>query len=377
LIVPSKPMVDFRIPSPKNFQILQVAVNLYFYPRGRDALVAAMQALGIVPGNVVVVPAYICQSAVEPLKLAGYRLVFVDIKLDFQLDPDEVLRASKIHDAKAVLVVHYFGLPVDVGRLVDMLSPHGIRIVEDCCHSFLTRSGGRQVGFVGDAAVFSMRKTLPIPDGGALRLNIRDLDKAIFRFRTDEAPLVWPYLAGRLVEAVVSAVGWPNIYSSAAEQLKKLVRKRSQANNKGRSACFLPVQQTPSALLRSYLSDENYLRRVCSRTAENYYKLVKGALALGLKPYVPELPIGCVPQWMPLYDESGQIVKWLRGHGVGACHWPWHELPDEVASAASVYPKSNELNVRLALMPVHQSIRPDQIDYMLSMLGKFANLHAS
>jgi hypothetical protein len=370
-------MVDFRRPSSKYFQILQEADDLYFYPRGRDALVVAMQALGVLHDEVVVVPAYICKSAVEPLKVAGYRLVFIDIKLDFGLDPDEVLRIAKDYDAKAVLVVHYFGIPVDVGKLVDTLSPHGIRIVEDCCHSFLTQSGTRRVGFVGDAAVFSMRKTLPIPDGGALRLNRRDLDEASFCSPTDEAPLVWPYIAGRLVEAVILAVGWPNLYSSSAERIKDLVRKGSQINKKSGSVYSLPAQRKPSELLQTYLSDEEYIRGVSSSTAENYSKLVSGSLALGLEPYVPQIPIGCVPQWMPLYDESGQIVKWLREHGVGACHWPWHELPEEVASAASGYPNSNELNLKLALLPVHQSIRADQIDYMLRILGRLVNLAAS
>lgn len=369
MIVLSRPAIDYRLAFARSVQLPPEAKTLHFYPRGRDALLVALRALRVMPGDAVVIPAYICDSTIEPLRQAGYRIVFIDIERDFQLDPAKVLETAEICAAKAVLAVHFFGLACDVGRLVTQLRPRGVRIIEDCCHSFLTQSGDGRIGSHGDAAIFSMRKTLPIPDGGSLRLNVQDFDRAAITARSEAAPAVGRYLGSRVAEAMAVAVGWPNIYSQTVDELKKRMRGGRRAHCGTPSADLVLRQQAPSKLLASYLSNEDYLQRVSSRTAANYAELVKGALALGLQPYFPELPSGCVPQWVPLDDPSGQIVPWLREHGVGACRWPWHELPTEVASWPSSYPITNELNFRLAMLPVHQSIGTRQMLRMLQLLG--------
>jgi len=377
LIVPSRAMTDFRTALATSSQILPDAKNLYFYPRGRDALLVALRAFKIVPGDAIVIPAYICESTVEPLRRAGYRVVFVDIESDFQLDPYKVLETAEIYDAKAVLAVHYFGFPLDFGRLVALLHSSGVRVIEDCCHSFLTHYGGRRIGSYGDAVIFSMRKTLPIPDGGAIHINAQDFDRTVFSCVSNTSPFVGLYLASRAVEAFINSVGWPNIYSPASDVLKKQLRGRMRTHELKLGLDFLPRRQLPSKLLEKYLSNENYLRRVRDRTAENYVLLVKGTLALGLQPFIQQLPFGCVPQWMPLLDLSGQIVPWLRKHGVGACRWPWHELPADVISFQARYPISNDLNSRLALIPVHQTIGLREVSQMLYLLEKLMDQTAT
>ena len=373
LIVLAKPACDYKVAFRLDSKLPPEFDRLYFYSRGRDALLVALRAFGVISGDTVVIPAYICDSTIQPLRQAGYRIAFVDIKGDFQLDLDKVLEAVEIWDAKAVLAIHYFGFSFDIGRLVALLRPRGVRVIEDCCHSFLTNSDGRRIGSDGDAAIFSMRKTLPVPDGGSLRMNVQDFDRAALTARPKAAPAVGRYLVSRAVESMAVAVGWPNIYSLAIDKFRRRIRGGRGGHGDALHADLEPRQQGPSKLLASYLSNEDYLRRVSSRTAANYASLVEGALALGLQPYMPQLSSGCVPQWAPMDDPSGRIVPWLREHGVGACRWPWYELPTEVASVPSSYPISNELNFRLALMPVHQSIGPRQMARMLHLLGQFLN----
>lgn len=354
-------------------QLPPEAKSLYFYPRGRDALLVALRALRIIPGDTVVIPAYICDSTIEPLRQAGYRIVFIDIKRDFELDPAKVLDTAETCGAKAVLAVHYFGFPSDVSRLTALLRPRGVRVIEDCCHSFLTHSGGGRIGSHGDAAIFSIRKTLPIPDGGALRLNVHDFDGAALDMPSEAAPSIRRFLTIRAAEAMAATVGWPNIYSQTVDKIKHRMRGSSKTDRHASGAYQESRRQEPSWLLRSYLSNEDYLRQVHSRTVTNYARIIEGVLALGLQPYMSVLPAGCVPQWTPFYDLTGQIVPWLREHGVGASRWPWHELPVEVAALPLQYPVSNELNSNLALMPVHQSIGPGQIERMLRVLGQLVD----
>lgn len=369
MIILSRPAADFTAALTKQSVLPSDAQSLHFYPRGRDALLAGLRALGVMPGDAIIVPAYICDSTIAPLRQAGYKLAFVDIESDLRLDPPKVLEAAEASGAKAVLAVHYFGFPSNVEALVALLRPRGIRVIEDCCHSFLTHVDDVPVGLRGDAAIFSMRKTLPIPDGGALRLNVADFDGPALGPAAQAAPPVARYLATRAAEGLVALLGWPNIYSNAMDDLKARARG-TDANAHLPVMQEEPRRQRASRLLAHYLANEPYLRQVGSRVAENYTQLVEGASALGLRPHVAVLPKGCVPQWAAFDDPSGQVVSWMRDHGIGACRWPWNELPPEVAESPSAYPESNKLNQRLALLPVHQSVGRRQMSRMLRILGQ-------
>jgi dTDP-4-amino-4,6-dideoxygalactose transaminase len=371
LIILSRPATELSVALMNRAGLTPETDGLLFYPRGRDALLAGLRALGILPGSALVIPAYICFSTVAPLEQAGYRIVFVDIEPDLRLDPAKVLAAVEASDAKAVLAVHYFGFSAGIERLVNLLRPRGVRVIEDCCHSFLTHADGERAGFRGDAAIFSMRKTLPVPDGGALRINAGDFDRESLRASPAAPPAVGRYLLTRAVEAVVATIGWPNIYSSAIDDLKS--RARGEKNDDAPTdvaarAADEGQLQAPSALLRRYLASEHYLRAIIERTAANYARLVEAGSALGLHAYIAHLPSGCVPQWAPFADPSGRIVEALRERGVGACRWPWQELPAEVAAQPSLYPVSNDLNRRLVLLPVHQSIGDRGMRRMLHVL---------
>ena len=370
MIVLSRPTTNYKVAFGRSVRLSPEAKGLYFYPRGRDALLVALIALRIMPGNTLVVPAYICVSALDPLRQAGYQIVFIDIKRDFQLDPIKVLDVAEACGAKAVLAIHYFGFPSNVSRLTALLRPRGIRVIEDCCHSFLTHSSGKLIGSQGDAAIFSMRKTLPIPDGGALRLNVHDFDSESLNLPIVAAPNVMSFLAIRAVEEMVASVGWPFIYSQTVDKIKKRFQGVNKIDEQESVAHHVPRRHAPSSLLTSYLSNEDYLLQVRLSITTNYARIVEGLLGRGLQAYISDIPAGCVPQWVPLYDPSGLSLSWLREHGVGASRWPWHELPVEVAEFPLKYPVSNELNSNLVLIPVHHCIGPRQIKRMLDILAK-------
>ena len=88
---------------------------------------------------------------------------------------------------------------------------------------------------------------------------------------------------------------------------------------------------------------------------------------------MPLLSPGCVPQWIPCFDASGKSVDWLRSKGVGASRWPWHELPAEVKSAKEKYPVSCELDQKLALLPIHQSVQLADLRKISLLVNEFSN----
>ena len=178
MIVLSRPFLNLKMMFKKNINLPDSYSKLIFFKRGRDAFLYSIKLLQIPVSSVIIVPAFICKSTIEPIEKAGYKIVFVDIKKNFQFDIVKLVKTVQLYKAKAILNVHYFGLPSNINNLVEVLRPLGVFIIEDCCHNFLSSSS--QYGYLGDTAIYSMRKTLPISDGGALRINNIKLNKKFY-----------------------------------------------------------------------------------------------------------------------------------------------------------------------------------------------------
>ena len=371
MIVTSRASTDYAVMLKKHKKLPSGFYKLQYYQRGRDALIAALMLLKLTRGDTIAVPAYVCNSVVETLRQGGYNLVFIDVELDLTLDPAKVADLAERHGFKVLLVIHYFGLPVNIENIAKTLRRRDVLIIEDCCHSFLSHVCSEKINLIGDAAIFSIRKTLPVPDGGALYLKSKVYKNKILDQRLNLDPVVWPFLMRNILESAISFVGWPNIYSSSVSKLKKYMRKRSKTTGSAYKNNMIASPQKPSWLLEGYMSNNSYFQKLSKQTRKNYVNLGCGALSIGLRPYSTELPEVCVPQWMPVYDLSIEAVEWMRQHGVGVQLWPWEELPDEVAMGHRLYPVANYLNSTLALLPVHHEIGDIQIARVLHLLKLF------
>ncbi|HSH42375.1 MAG TPA: DegT/DnrJ/EryC1/StrS family aminotransferase [Arenicellales bacterium] len=142
---------------------------------GTDALILALKALEIGPGDEVITTPYSFFATAEVVSRVGARPVFVDIDpVTFNLDLDQV--ESRINArTRAVLPVHLFGCPVDMTRLTDLAEQRGIAVIEDCAQAFGATHDGRPVGGWGDFGCFSFYPTKVLGcygDGGII--TVRD-----------------------------------------------------------------------------------------------------------------------------------------------------------------------------------------------------------
>lgn len=138
-----------------------------FYYRGSYALWQGIKSLGLGPQEEVLVPAYHCGIEIEAIISAGPKHEFYAIKDDLTLDLDDIKR--KIGpNTKALFIIHYFGFPQPLKELREICLKHKLILIEDCAHAFLSRDHATPLGTTGDISIFSLRKSLPVPDGGAL-----------------------------------------------------------------------------------------------------------------------------------------------------------------------------------------------------------------
>lgn len=136
---------------------------------GRGALYAVTRALGLGPGDGVVVPAFTCQSVLNAFHHAGVQTQAADIETQtFGLDVDAT-RAAITPSTRALMVQHSFGLAGrDLEALLSLARERRLLVIEDCAHALGGRSAGRPLGSLGDAAIFSFErgKVLTTVHGG-------------------------------------------------------------------------------------------------------------------------------------------------------------------------------------------------------------------
>jgi hypothetical protein len=136
------------------------------------ALEVALQACGIGPGDEVIVPAMTFAASANVVMRVGARPVFVDVELDSRnLDLVQVEAAITPH-TRAIMPVHFAGLPVDMDRLYAIARRHRLRVIEDAAHAIGSAWRGRRIGSFGDMVSFSFHpnKNMTTIEGGALSL---------------------------------------------------------------------------------------------------------------------------------------------------------------------------------------------------------------
>ncbi|HCG99360.1 MAG TPA: transcriptional regulator [Actinobacteria bacterium] len=122
---------------------------------GTDALVLALDALGVGPGDEVITSPFTFYASAECISRLGATPVFVDIEADtYNLDAAQ-LEAKITPRTKAIIPVHIFGQPAKMDEINKVADAHGLKVIEDACQAIGAEYRGRKVGTLGDAACFS------------------------------------------------------------------------------------------------------------------------------------------------------------------------------------------------------------------------------
>ncbi len=153
---------------------------------GTDALHLALRGLGVGKDDEVITTPFTFFATVEAIIYCGARPVFVDIDpVTFNMNPD--LLAERITSrTKAILPVHLFGHPADMGRIVEIATAHDLAVVEDCAQAFGARIGEEKVGTFGSAGCYSFYPSKNLSgygDGGMVVTRSHRLNERIRRLR--------------------------------------------------------------------------------------------------------------------------------------------------------------------------------------------------
>jgi dTDP-4-amino-4,6-dideoxygalactose transaminase len=190
-----------------------------------SGLYTAIGALGIGPGDEVIVPPYTMSASASAILIYNAIPVFVDVDEDtFCINPLKIKQAITPR-TKAIMVVHLFGHPADMDEIIKVAREHNLTVIEDAAQSPGALYKGKYAGTIGDIGVFSLNchKTIQTGEGGVIVTNDSELARRLQLIRNHAEAVV----EGMGVTNLVNMIGWnyrmTEIESAiASEQLKKL-----------------------------------------------------------------------------------------------------------------------------------------------------------
>lgn len=331
--------------------------SCHAYGHGKPALEDGLHAVGAEPGANVLLPAYVPDGVVEPIRETGATPRFYPITDALEPQPGAV-EAAIDDDTVAVLAVNYFGFPQPWDGLADVAHAHDAVVVDDNAHAPLSRDGTTLLGTRGALGFTSFRKLFPVPNGAELFVN----DEAARREFSGA-------LAGRTDD--VTASDWRFLLGAARRYVRhRLPRARRVPGVAGRSddagddgpthdgpdrdprAIFERSKQPMSRLTMAILQrlDPRVVREGRRRVYRTWTDRLRGSAAT--LPF-ERLPGGVCPQVCPVVvDDAESAAASLRTHGFDVGTWP--PLPSEVAGN-DAFATSNYLADHLLRLPVHRA----------------------
>ena len=339
---------------------------------GRIALALALQAIGLRPGDRVLVPAYHSLSMIPPIVATGAQPVFYRIHGDTAIDLEDV--AGKLQGARAMIAVNYFGFPQDLATVRAFCDRHSIAMIEDCAHSFFGASGGRPLGSFGDYAIGSSMKFLPTYEGGCLVSGRHSLAEV----KLGSAGPGFELKAG--LAAIERAVEYGRLpLARLPLALKELLWR---ALKRRMPVASHDLVMTPSSSDSSYEFDPRWLDkrsalfsrlvlhfaargRIALRRRGNYLALQSGLRDLpGIAPLFAHLPEDVYPWVFPvLAAEPESAFARLKAAGVPLIRFAESLWPgvDSLVCANSA-----NLSRRVFGFPCHQELTDAELQWMIA-----------
>ena len=327
-----------------------------------SALHLGLEAMGVGPGDKVLVPTMTFTASAEVIRYLGADPVFLDVEYGSSLiTPEIVSEAIDRHpDAKALIVVHFAGQPAPMFRrgngpgILEVCREGGLKVLEDAAHAFPTRCGNRMVGSLGDATCFSFyaNKTITTGEGGMLT--------------TDD-------------EAIAARVG--RCASTASIGTSGVASRRP--SRPGNTTWSLPATSTtcristPRSVWPSWNGPISCTISV-RRCAVRYLERLADLQALDL----PRIRVPLEDHAWHLFVviikpqarvERGRLIALLSERGIGSSvpYKPLHRMSyyrDRYRLKPEDYPRAERIWRGCLALPLYPTLPEDEIDYICDSL---------
>ena len=303
---------------------------------GTDALRLALEALGVGPGDEVIVPAFTFVATAEVVSQLGAVPIFADVEPRFfGLEAADVERRLTPR-TRAVVPVHLYGHPADVSALRRITDPRGIWVVEDAAQAVGADYDGRRVGSLGHVACFSFFPTKNLGaygDGGALTTSDDGLAARLRLLRQH----------GSRVKYVHEGPGWCSRLDEIQAAVLRVKLRHLETWTERRRALAATLRQALSGLPLTLPAE--------GPTARHVYHL-----------FTVRTP------------RRDALREHLEREGIAtAVHYPVpvHRQPVYRAAASTALPVSEQASAEVLSLPFFPEMRADEVDAVVAAVQAF------
>ena len=312
---------------------------------GSDALLIALMAEGIKPGDEVITSPFTFFATVGAIVRAGAKPVFADIDpVTFNIDPAKI--AEKITPkTRAIIPVHLFGQAADMDPIVALAKEHNLFIIEDACQAIGAEYKGKRVGTFAEYGAFSFFPSKNLGcfgDGGAVSCDSEERAKLlkIFRNHGQSKTYIHEYVGGNFridaIQAAILSIKLRSLdeWSSARQKNAAVYRELFAASGIGEE---IVLPQTASYSVRHIYNQ--------------FCILVKNGKRDALKQHLLDNGVGCAVYY-PLSLHLQECFKELGGK------------PGD-------YPESEKASGEILALPIFGELSREQLEYTVATIAKF------
>ncbi len=302
----------------------------------------------ITTGDEIILPSFTFVSTANAFVLRGGVPVFVDIRKD-TLNIDEAkIEAAITSKTKAIVPVHYAGVPCAMNKIMEIARRHNLLVIEDAAQALLSSYEGKRLGAIGDLGCFSFHETKNIitGEGGALLIN-----NPIF---SERAEIIWEKGTNRkkFFRGEVDKYTWVDIGSS-----------------------FLPSELT-AAFLAAQFERAHEIIAKRKRLFMLYIDLLKGVVERIASPNTEEDVNGHLFYLITnSLDERHRLITWLADHGISSVfHYvPLHSSPAgrRLGRVSGDMRVTDEMGERLLRLPLFYEMTEQDVERVCSLVLQF------
>ena len=176
---------DYSLLLEKRFKEYLKTDYVFSFNSGRSCLMAILNSLNLEENDEVLLQAFTCNAAVNPIIWSHLKPIFIDVdEGTFNMDAEDLKKKITLK-SKAVIVQHTFGLPAYMDKILEICNKHNLILIEDCAHSLGAEYKGKKTGTLGNVSFFSFSRDKIISSvyGGVAVTNNKELAEKIKQYQ--------------------------------------------------------------------------------------------------------------------------------------------------------------------------------------------------
>lgn len=335
---------------------------------GTDALIIALRASGVKPGDEVITTPFTFFATAEAIMSMGAIPIFVDVnREDYNIDVDKI-EAKITEKTTAILAVHIFGAPADMERISAIARKHNIRVIEDSAQAIGSELHGKKAGTMSEAGCFSFYPTKNLGafgDAGMLVTNSDDVAVVARALKSHAAGKIGAQAYEVLNEKPVhveTASAEANILYDPYKYFNYLIGGNSRLDNIQAAVLLVKMRK-----LESYNANR-------ARIALNYSRALS-TLPIRIPTY-NEQGKSCWHQYAIMVEEKEKLVEFLSEKGIATGAFypvPLHlqAVFEKLGGRPGDLPIAEELCRQSVCLPIFPELYEEEQEYIISSIQEY------